>query len=217
MINPVIVIMAAGPLRKKLEYSINMSNYKDQSAHPRQILLFNCTFVTMSPSSLSVTVWAELRHAELNDVSFLRRMIHQMAEFEGNPQYCSATDSSLLSTLFPSHPLPLPPFFYPTPLFLYLSFDPLPPHPSQTFTSTMFSLSSPVIDHEEDRFASPLGDGRVIAGFLFCFPNYSTPLVKPGLYIEDIFVREPWRRKSLGKFMLSAVAKKAAQMGMDKG
>jgi L-ornithine N5-acetyltransferase len=148
-------------------------------------------------------------------VPFLRRMIHQMAEFEGNLQYCSATDSSLLSTLFPSPPLPR--FLSPTPLLLYLSFTPLPPHPSpQTFTSTQFSLLSPVTDPEKDRFASPLGDGRVIAGFLFCFPNYSTPLAEPGLYIEDIFVREPWRRKSLGKFMLSAVAKKAAQMGMGR-
>lgn len=166
------------------------------------------------PSDVGVTVWAELRHAEPSDVPFLQRMIHQMAEFEGNPHYCSATESSLLSTLFPSPPLP--PFLSPTPLLLYLSATP-PPQPSpQTFSTTKFSLPSPVTDPERDRFASPLGDGRTIAGFLFCFPNYSTPIAKPGLYIEDIFIREPWRRNGLGKFMLSAVAKKAAEMGMGR-
>jgi L-ornithine N5-acetyltransferase len=78
------------------------------------------------------------------------------------------------------------------------------------------SLLSPITDSDQADFVSPLGDGRVIAAFVICFPNYSTFLAKPGPYIEDIFVRGPWRRLGLGKFMLSSVAKKAAELGMGR-
>lgn len=53
----------------------------------------------------------------------------------------------------------------------------------------------------------------VVAGFVLFFPNYSTFLAKPGFYIEDLFVRESYRRKGLGKMMLSAVARQAVAMG----
>ncbi|KAJ4774133.1 N-acetyltransferase [Rhynchospora pubera] len=169
-----------------------------------------------SPSSAAetTTLWAELRHAEPSDVPFIRRMIYQMAEFERLTHIFSATDSSLLSILFPSPPLP--PFFSLTPLALYLSFTSPPVRSSQTLSITQFSIPFPVADPDESDFASPLGDGRCIAGFVICFPNYSTFLPKMGLYIEHIFVREPWRRMGLGKFMLSLVAKKAAELGMGR-
>lgn len=52
-----------------------------------------------------------------------------------------------------------------------------------------------------------------VAGFVLFFPNYSTFLAKPGFYIEDIFVRECYRRKGLGKILFSAVAAQASKMG----
>lgn len=52
----------------------------------------------------------------------------------------------------------------------------------------------------------------VVAGFVLFFPNFSTFLGKPGFYVEDIFVRECYRRKGLGKVLLSAVAKQAVKM-----
>ncbi|KAJ3682501.1 hypothetical protein LUZ60_015074 [Juncus effusus] len=138
-----------------------------------------------------------------------------MAEFERVTHLFSATDESLLSTLFPSPPLPN--FHSFTPLILETSFSPSPP-PSfpQTLTLTQIPLPSSFSDPDQSTFSSPCGDGKVICGFVICFPNYSTFLAKPGLYIEDIFVREAWRRKGLGKFMLSAVAKKAAEIGMGR-
>ncbi|KAF2295705.1 hypothetical protein GH714_033663 [Hevea brasiliensis] len=36
---------------------------------------------------------------------------------------------------------------------------------------------------------------------------------KPGLYVEDLFVRECYRRKGMGKMLLSAVAAQAVKMG----
>lgn len=53
----------------------------------------------------------------------------------------------------------------------------------------------------------------MVSGFVLFFPNYSTFLAKPGFYVEDLFVRECYRRKGLGRMLLSAVAAQAAKMG----
>jgi GNAT superfamily N-acetyltransferase len=44
------------------------------------------------------------------------------------------------------------------------------------------------------------------AGFCLFFYNYSTFLGKPGLYIEDIFVRPEYRGKGIGKALFKKVA-----------
>ncbi|GKV26462.1 hypothetical protein SLEP1_g35753 [Rubroshorea leprosula] len=53
----------------------------------------------------------------------------------------------------------------------------------------------------------------VIARFILFFPNYSTFLAKPRFYVEDLFVKECYRRKGFGKMLLSAVATQAMKMG----
>jgi len=50
--------------------------------------------------------------------------------------------------------------------------------------------------------------GRPVA-FALYFPNYSTFLTQPGLYLEDLFVLAEYRRRGLGKALLSAVAQVA--------
>lgn len=45
-----------------------------------------------------------------------------------------------------------------------------------------------------------------IAGFALYFPNYSTFLTKPGLYVEDLFVLPEYRGKGLGKALLAGLA-----------
>jgi len=50
-------------------------------------------------------------------------------------------------------------------------------------------------------------DGKP-AGYAFFFGYYST-WVGPGLYLEDLFVREPLRGKGIGKALLAAVARVA--------
>jgi GNAT superfamily N-acetyltransferase len=49
-----------------------------------------------------------------------------------------------------------------------------------------------------------------IVGFALFFPNYSTFLTKPGIYLEDIFVLPDYRGRGIGKALLIAVAKIAA-------
>jgi GNAT superfamily N-acetyltransferase len=46
-----------------------------------------------------------------------------------------------------------------------------------------------------------------IVGFALFFPNYSTFLTKPGIYLEDIFVLPDYRGQGIGKSLLIAVAK----------
>lgn len=51
-------------------------------------------------------------------------------------------------------------------------------------------------------------DERLVAFALF-FGNYSTFLTQPGLYLEDIFVLPAYRRRGIGKALLSEVARVA--------
>ncbi|KAJ3206643.1 hypothetical protein HDU67_008038 [Dinochytrium kinnereticum] len=50
-------------------------------------------------------------------------------------------------------------------------------------------------------------DGVGDVGFALYFFNYSTFLSKPGLYLEDLFVRETVRGKGVGKALLKQLAR----------
>lgn len=49
------------------------------------------------------------------------------------------------------------------------------------------------------------------AGFALFFPNYSTFLTQPGLYLEDLFVLPQYRRRGIGKALLGEVARLAVE------
>lgn len=51
------------------------------------------------------------------------------------------------------------------------------------------------------------------AGFALFFPNYSTFLAKPGIYLEDLFVRTAFRGQGIGKALLASVAALAVARG----
>ncbi len=55
-------------------------------------------------------------------------------------------------------------------------------------------------------------DGEVVAFALF-FSNFSTFLAKPGLYLEDLYVRPVHRGSGLGKALLEHLAHLAAERG----
>lgn len=56
------------------------------------------------------------------------------------------------------------------------------------------------------------GDGAP-AGFAVYFTNYSTFLARPGLYLEDLFVRPEFRRRGIGRALLLQVARLASRRG----
>ena len=51
------------------------------------------------------------------------------------------------------------------------------------------------------------------AGFALFFHNFSTFLGKPGLYLEDLFVRPPFRGHGLGKRLMVRLAQIALERG----
>ncbi|MCI0572936.1 MAG: GNAT family N-acetyltransferase [Myxococcaceae bacterium] len=50
-------------------------------------------------------------------------------------------------------------------------------------------------------------------GFALFFQSFSTFLARPGLYLEDLFVRPAFRGKGLGKELLAELAHLAVQRG----
>ena len=55
--------------------------------------------------------------------------------------------------------------------------------------------------------------GDTPVGFALFFPNYSTFLGKPGLYLEDLFVLPEWRGQGFGRGMLTHLATLAVERG----
>ena len=51
------------------------------------------------------------------------------------------------------------------------------------------------------------------AGFALWFYNYSTFQGKPGIYLEDLYVRPQFRKKGIGKALLVHLARVAVEQG----
>lgn len=65
----------------------------------------------------------------------------------------------------------------------------------------------------EHRYAEvilAIADGKEV-GFVLFFHNFSTFVGKPGLYIEDLFVRPEYRSKGLGKMLIRECARLALE------
>jgi len=55
--------------------------------------------------------------------------------------------------------------------------------------------------------------GEHVAGFALFFHNFSTFLARPGMYLEDLYVRPQYRGSGLGKALLQHVAQLAVERG----
>ena len=53
--------------------------------------------------------------------------------------------------------------------------------------------------------ATPDESPDVVAGMALFFPTFSTFLGRPGIWLEDLFVRPPWRGRGLGLALLQAL------------
>jgi GNAT superfamily N-acetyltransferase len=85
-------------------------------------------------------------------------------------------------------------------------------------------LAHEVVATEEQIRATLFGERRVSevliasldgspVGFALFFPNYSTFLGRPGLYLEDLFVRPAARGFGIGRGLLEYLAKLAVDRG----
>jgi len=55
--------------------------------------------------------------------------------------------------------------------------------------------------------------GEEAAGFALFFHHFSTFTGRPGLYLEDVYVRPEWRGRGLGRRLLAHVARVARDRG----
>jgi GNAT superfamily N-acetyltransferase len=56
-------------------------------------------------------------------------------------------------------------------------------------------------------------DGAEVAGFALFFHNFSTFLAKPGIYLEDLYVRPKYRGNGYGAALLARLAALAVERG----
>jgi GNAT superfamily N-acetyltransferase len=100
--------------------------------------------------------------ARQSDVSLIRQLISELAEYEKLSHAMEATEERLAAELFGPRPAA-------EVLIAYAADEP--------------------------------------AGFALYFQNFSTFVGKPGLYLEDLFVRPQWRGRGLGRLLLTRLAK----------
>jgi GNAT superfamily N-acetyltransferase len=55
--------------------------------------------------------------------------------------------------------------------------------------------------------------GNEPAGFALYFFSFSTFLARPGLYLEDLFVKPAWRKRGIGRALLAYLARVAVDRG----
>ena len=55
--------------------------------------------------------------------------------------------------------------------------------------------------------------GDEVAGFALFFHNFSTFLAKPGIYLEDLYVRQKFRGQGCGEALLRHLARTALERG----
>ena len=86
-------------------------------------------------------------------------------------------------------------------------------HAPQEAVATPEDLRRDGFSGEPRFYVEIAGWGGEPAGFALWFFNYSTWQGKPGLYLEDLFVRPRFRKKGIGKALLTYLAKVAAEKG----
>ncbi|KAH7411150.1 acetyltransferase [Cadophora sp. MPI-SDFR-AT-0126] len=131
-----------------------------------------------------------IRHARREDVPIILQLIQELADYEKEPNAVEATPELLASTIA------------------------FAPSPSSSTNSTSKSPAS-----EENISSSrparclllftPSGDA---AGMALYFYNYSTWKARPGIYLEDLFVREKYRGKGYGQRLIQELAKEVVEM-----
>jgi GNAT superfamily N-acetyltransferase len=82
------------------------------------------------------------------------------------------------------------------------------------------AVSGNILALQEHLFGSPKYIEAILAeyagqavGFALFFPNYSTFLTLPGIYLEDLFVLPEYRRRGIGKALITKLAQVAVQRG----
>jgi len=140
----------------------------------------------MTPQDGSV-----IRFARREDVPTILQLIQELADYEKEPNAVEATPQTLLNTIA----------FAPSPI------SPANQFPTTPSTGGSISASRPA------RCLLAFTPSGAPAGMALYFYNYSTWRARPGIYLEDLFVRESERGNGYGQRLLGMLAKEVLEMG----
>lgn len=122
------------------------------------------------------------------DIPAILTMIKELAAYEHAEDKVEATEESLLRTLT----------FAPSPA------SAVQPHTNPGYAKTLL-LRLPTSSSSDHPSA--------IAGMAMYFHNYSTWRSKPGVYLEDLYVRPQYRKRGYGKLLIQALAQECCRIG----
>ncbi len=80
------------------------------------------------------------------------------------------------------------------------------------FTGSVVALRSHLFGAQPFAHALVAERAHELVGFALYFHNYSTFLCKPGIYLEDLYVRPAERRGGIGRRLLAALARRAVEL-----
>lgn len=127
-----------------------------------------------------------IRPATPADIPLILEFIRALADYEKLIHEVEATEEKLRATLFAEKPA----------------------------AECLLAFSPAAEPQDEPAEAQRAKEGAPTpAGFALFFTNYSTFLAKPGLYLEDLFVKPEFRGRGIGKSLLLQVAKLANARG----
>ena len=78
--------------------------------------------------------------------------------------------------------------------------------------ATKKSIEEQIFKNKKASVIFAVENGKEV-GFALYFNNFSTFLGKPGIYLEDLFVKEEYRKKGYGKALLTYLATLAKNNG----
>jgi len=79
-------------------------------------------------------------------------------------------------------------------------------------TNTPEMIRHWLFEEQKAQVIFAMEDGKEV-GFALFFTNYSTFLGKPGIYLEDLFVKPEYRGKGYGKGLMQVLAQIAVERG----
>jgi len=129
-----------------------------------------------------------MRHATRNDVPTILQLIQELADYEHESSAVEATHETLLNTLaFAGHPV-------------------ISAGLGTQSTGDAISSSRPA------RALLLFTPSGTAAGLALYFYNYSTWRAKPGIYLEDLYVRESERGNGYGQRLITELAKEVVDI-----
>ncbi|KAH7163441.1 N-acetyltransferase [Dactylonectria estremocensis] len=131
---------------------------------------------------------ATIRHARREDAPVILQLIQELADYEREPDAVKATVQSLEETIA------------------------FAPSNASDAENTHIPATEPTSPTRPARCLLLISPEGVAVGMALYFYNYSTWRSRPGIYLEDLFVRQTERGSGYGKKLLSALAKQVVAM-----